>query len=136
MNHFFCNNSNLLYLILNHKFGLKNKNQHTTNINRLKEIGQKWSKTSICHHKQCIFDQKGPKWPNPELPWTQNYHMIQSNSLEFLTKLREILISSFQENSQKPDFEQNGQVLDQKRSKNDQKFFLSQPKLTLSRLKP
>ena len=30
--------------------------------------------------------------------------MIERNCLEFLTKSREILISGFQENSQKPDF--------------------------------
>ena len=57
---FFCHDPNLLYLVLNHKLGLKNKNCQT-NISRLEEIGQKWSKTSICHHKQCIFDQKWAK---------------------------------------------------------------------------
>ena len=76
---FFYHNSNLLYLIVNHKLSLKNKNCQT-NINRLQEIGQKWSKTSICHHKQCIFDQKWAKmaktriFPDTTLPlfdWKQ-----------------------------------------------------------------
>ena len=76
---FFCHNSNLLYLVLNYKLCLKNKNWQT-NINRLQEIGRKWSKTSICHHKQCIFDQKWAKtittriFPDTTLPlndWKQ-----------------------------------------------------------------
>ena len=56
----FYHSQNLLYLVLNHKLGLKNKNCQT-NISRLEEIGQKWSKTSICHHKQCIFEPKMDK---------------------------------------------------------------------------
>ena len=64
---FFYRNPNLLYLVLNHKIGLKNKNCQT-NISRLEEIGQKWSKTSICHHKQCILTKNGQNGQNENFP--------------------------------------------------------------------
>ena len=68
----FYHNPNLLYLVLNRKLGLKNKNCQT-NISRLEETGQKWSKTSICHHKQCIFDQKWAKTAKTRIFQTQHY---------------------------------------------------------------
>ena len=105
------------------KTWFKNENWQTSTNG--KKMVKKRSKTSICQHKQCILTQKGPKWPKRKLPWTQNNcQMIQSNLIKFLANLHGILISSFQENSQKTWFlEQIGQILEQKRSKNYQKIF-------------
>ena len=59
----FCHNLKLLYLILNHKLGLKNKNWQT-NISRLEEIGQKWSKTLNLSPQAMFFGQKGQNGQN------------------------------------------------------------------------
>ena len=40
---------------MNHKYLSYNKNI-------LEEIGQKPPKIPFCHHMQCIFDEKGPKF--------------------------------------------------------------------------
>ena len=134
---FFHHNPNLLYLILNYKLGLKNKICQT-NLSRLEEIDQKWSKTSICHHKQCIFDQNLTKtaktkiFPDTTLPLNDWKQLSQvSDQVTWNSDKR------FSRKQPKTRFlSKNGQILDQKGTKNDQKIFLSQPKLTLSCLKP
>ena len=57
--------------------------------------------------------------------------MIESNCLEFLTKLREILISGIQENSQKP-VEQKWLNFGPKKGKKMTPIFLSEQKFSLT----